>query len=277
MSPSRAVLVLLALGAAACATAAGFRLPDGPWADDPVSAEAFRSASAACRGVRTLTAEIAVRGKAGQSRIRGRVLAGFERGGALRLEAPAPFGAPVFILVSRGNQATLWLPRDRRVLRGVPVEDVLGAVTGLPWSSDDVLALVAGCLSAGIPPAGQGQSGPGGWMKVELAGGMRAFLSRDGRAWRIAAGQRDAGLGGPAWSVSYSGFSSGFPGTVTVRQEPGGSGTAAAALTFQISQLETNVPLDARAFDVQVPSDAEALTLEELRQSGPLADRRSTP
>jgi hypothetical protein len=77
--------------------------------------------------------------------------------------------------------------------------------------------------------------------------------------------------------VSYSGFAAGFPGVVTIRQEGAGGGSAATALTFQVSQLEANVPFDARAFDVVVPSDAEPLTLEELRRSGPLADRGSRP
>ena len=277
MTPHRALLLVLALGAAACTTAATIRLPEGPWAPDPLAADAFESASALCRGVRTLTAEIAVRGQAGRSRVRGRVLAGFERGGALRLEAPAPFGAPIFILVSRANRATLWLPRDRRVLRGAPVEDVLEAITGLPRSSDDVLALLAGCLSSDVTPAGSGQSGPGGWMAMDLAGGIRAFLARDGAVWRIEAGHRDAGTGGAAWSVSYAEFSSGFPGSVTIRQDPPGGGPSASALTFRISQLETNVPVDGRAFDVAIPADAQPLTLEELRQSGPLADRGNRP
>jgi hypothetical protein len=277
MNSRRAALVLFALAAAACATAADIRLPGGPWADDPMAADAFRSAAAACTGVRTLTAEISVRGKAGSSRVRGRVLAGFERGGALRLEAPAPFGAPLFILVSRANEATLWLPRDRRVLRGAPVEDVLGAITGLPRSSDDVLALVSGCLSADTGAAGPGQSGPGGWMRVDLAGGIRAFLSRDGGAWQITAGRRDPGPDSGAWSVAYSAFSSGFPGIVTVRLEPHAGSPAATALTFRVSQLETNAPIDPRAFDVVVPADAATLTLEELRQSGPLAEKRSRP
>jgi hypothetical protein len=277
MKPPRALLCVLALGATACATVATIRLPDGPWAPDPLAVEAFQSAAAGCRGVRTLTAEIAVRGKAGQARIRGRVLAGFERGGSLRLEAPAPFGAPIFILVSRANRATLLLPRDRRVLRDVPVEDVLDAITGLPRSSDDVLELVSGCLSTGLTPAGQGQSSPGGWMKIALAGGITAFLAREGAGWRIAAGQRAAGPGGAAWSVSYSGFASGFPGAVSIRQEPHGGSVAATALTFQVSQLEANVPIDARAFDLVVPAEALPLTLEELRQSGPLADRGSRP
>jgi outer membrane lipoprotein-sorting protein len=278
MASSRTWLCLLALGASACATAATIRLPDGPWAPDPLAEEAFLSASAACRGVRTLSAELAVRGTAGQARIRGRVLAGFERGGSLRLEAPAPFGAPIFILVSRANRATLLLPRDRRVLRDAPVEDVLGAITGLPRSSDDVLALVSGCLSTEATPSGAGERSPAGWMRVELAGGIRAFLSRDGAGWRIAAGHRDAPpAGGAAWSVSYSDFSSGFPAVVTIRQEPAGGAAPATALTFQVSQLETNTPIDPRAFDVVIPADAQALTLDELRQSGPLAERGRRP
>lgn len=278
MKRSLGLLGSLALGAAACATAVSIRLPAGPWAPDPLAAEAFQGASAGCRGVRTLTAEIAVRGRAGRAKIRGRVLAGFERGGALRLEAPAPFGAPVFILAARANRATLWLPRDRRVLRGAPVEAVLDAMTGLPRSSDDVLALITGCIAADFTPAGPGQSGPGGWMMLESAGGTRAFLARDGGAWRITAGQHDGGAGLGSWSVSYAGFSSGYPSSVIIRHEPAvGGSESAAALTLQVSQLETNVPIDTRAFDVAIPADAQPITLDELRQSGPLADRGSTP
>jgi outer membrane lipoprotein-sorting protein len=276
MTLPRGLLLVFALVASACATAATIRLPEGPWAPDPLAAEAFESASAGCRGVRTLTAEIAVRGRAGRGRVRGRILAGFERGGALRLEAPAPFGAPILILVSRANRATLWLPRDRRVLRDAPVERVLEAITGLSRSSDDVLALVSGCLSSDLSPAGQGQRGPGGWMAIDLAGGIRAFLAREGGGWRIAAGHRDGGTGAASWSVSYAAFTSGFPGSITFSQEPA-DGAPAAALTLQVSQLETNVPIDGRAFQVVVPAGAQPLTLEELRQSGPLAERGSRP
>ena len=276
MGSSRALLVALALGAAACATAATIRLPEGPWADEPSAAGAFESASAACRGVRTLTAELGVRGKAGRSKIRGRVLAGFERGGSLRLEAPAPFGAPVFILVSRANRATLLLPRDRRILRDVAVDDVLDAITGLRRSSDDVLALLAGCLAADAASAGTGQRSSGGWLRVGLTGGVTAFLASDGGRWRVAAGQGGAGAAGSAWTVSYAAFASGFPGAVTIRQEAG-PGAAETALTFQVSQLETNVPIDPRAFDVIIPPDTQPLTLDELRQTGPLADRGHTP
>jgi len=41
-------------------------------------------------------------------------------------------------------------------------------------------------------------------------------------------------------------------------------------LTTGISDVEANVPLDPSAFRVEVPPNAESLTLDELRQSGPL-------
>ena len=42
-------------------------------------------------------------------------------------------------------------------------------------------------------------------------------------------------------------------------------------LTLKLSQVETNVPLDADAFRVRIPPDAQPITIEELRRSGPLS------
>jgi len=44
-------------------------------------------------------------------------------------------------------------------------------------------------------------------------------------------------------------------------------------LTATMSQVETNVDLDESAFTVNVPNDAEPITLDELRQNGPLGER----
>jgi len=272
----RVCVPLCALASAmACATAASFQMPEGPWTPDPSAPGIFEDASAPCRGVRTLTAEIGVRGQAGPSKVRGRVIAGFERGGALRLEAPAPFGAPIFILVARANRAVLWLPRDRRVLRDAPVEDVLEAIAGLRRSSDDLLALVSGCLTIASAPEGAGRRSSRGWLMVDLPDATRAFLTRDGQAWRISAGRQDESATRGSWSVSYADFSLNFPGSIRVWQHvgPAGQPGSSAALTLQVSQLETNVPIDSRAFELVVPPDATLLTIDELRQSGPLADR----
>ena len=84
----------------------------------PTAVEAFaplRPRRAA--GFRSIEGELALSGRAGGERVRGRVLTGLEAGGAVRLEAPAPFGAPFFILAGRDERATLLLPRERRVLK----------------------------------------------------------------------------------------------------------------------------------------------------------------
>ncbi len=70
-------------------------------------------------------------GRAGGERVRGRILTGLEAGGAVRLEAVAPFGAPFFVLAGRNERATLVLPREHRVLKDTGVAEVLERLTGL--------------------------------------------------------------------------------------------------------------------------------------------------
>jgi len=273
--PARLLISALTAVATACAAGISFRVPQGPWVPDPAAAAAFTAASGRCRGVRTMTAEIAVRGRAGAARIRGRVLAGFERGGSMRLEGLAPFGAPVFILVARANRATLWLPRDRQVLRDAAVEEVLGTIAGLPRTADDLLALLSGCLVDAPGPVTAGSSSPKGWSMVELQDRTRAYLRRDGDAWRIVAGKHDGSGGEGAWSVTYDGFAPTFPGTIGFRQQAGTNSDPgpASTLTLETSQVETNVPVDPAAFDVAVPADAQPLTLDDLHRSDPMRDR----
>ena len=67
--------------------------------------------------------------------MRGRLLAGLAAPASARLEAVAPFGPPVFIFVARDDEATLLLPRDRRVLEHGRPTAVLDAVAGVPMSA----------------------------------------------------------------------------------------------------------------------------------------------
>lgn len=266
--------VIVAVAASACASAV-LRPPRGPWAPDPAGAPAFEAAAAACLGARTMTAEIAISGRAGASRLRGRVLAGFERPGRIRLEGVAPFGAPVFILAGRDNRATLLLPRDRRVLADAAVDDVLEALTGIRRGADDLAAMLGGCLVS-RPVAGAIQRNPQGWWSVAIGDGLSAFLRRDGAAWRLVAGERVAdGTGARSWVVHYGEFVSAFPSLVRLQEgaAPEDAGRARIDLTLRVSQRDVNVPVDASAFDVKVPPDAAPIGLDELRQMGPLAER----
>ena len=276
MGGRAATIVLTALAAAACASTLQLRVPEGPSRPlaAPEATALFGQATTACGGVRTLTAEVGLSGRVGTRRLRGRVLVGFERSGSLRLEAPAPFGAPVFILAARGNQSVVWFPRDKRVLRDAAVADVLEALTGMRRNVDDLLALLTGCLVSEHLASEESvvKRFESGWLAVPFSSGVEAFLRSDGKQWRIVGGRssgRGSGGGERAmepWVVAYDDFAAGFPGRVRMSQ---GSTTDA---TFRVSQLEANTPIDPAAFTLTVPANAAPMSLDELRQMGPLAD-----
>src|SRR5687768_15196431 len=141
----RFVICSLSFVISACAPKAPPR-PVGTPTPDPTAAEAFATATAACKGFRSLEGELSLSGRAGGERVRGRILTGLEAGGAVRLEAVAPFGAPFFILAGRAERATLVLPRERRVLKDTAVADVLERITGLALGADDLRLIISGCL-----------------------------------------------------------------------------------------------------------------------------------
>src|SRR3954469_6005713 len=126
--------------------------------------------SRACSGIRTLTAELSLSGRAGDQKLRGRVHAGFERPASMRLEGVAPFGPPAFILVARGADATLLLPRDERVVRGARPDEILGALTGVSLAPADLQAILTGCVVP-APRAIGGRLHGNGWASIDLDGG----------------------------------------------------------------------------------------------------------
>lgn len=206
-----------------------------------------------------MTAELALSGGAGGRGVRGRAIAGFERPASMRLEGVAPFGPPGFILAARGNAATLLLPRDNRVVRGAP-DDMLGALTGVALSPADLQAILTGCVVA-TPSATGGRLHQNGWASIDLAGGATLYLERQGTGWQRRAARR------PGWQIEYPSWQGEFPQTVRLRSL---NETVDVDLTATVSQLETNLPLDAAAFTVKVPPEAIELTLAELREAGPL-------
>lgn len=218
--------------------------------------------SAACAGVRTLTAEIGMSGRAGRQRLRGRVVAGFARPASMRLEGVAPFGPPAFILVSRAESATLLLPRDEpRVLRGAPPEDILGALTGVALGPADLQAILTGCVVPAPQPVSARQH-VNGWASIDLSGGTTLYLQPAAQnMWTLRAATR------AGWRIEYPSWSGGFPQTVRLQStQP----DVNVDLTATLSQIETNKDLDDAAFTVDIPSDADPITLDDLRASGPL-------
>lgn len=235
-------------------------LPTDPGSPLPDFVQIHRQATSACAGVRTLTAELSISGRAGGRTIRGRAIAGFERPGSLRLEGVAPFGPPVFILAANGDGATLLLPRDNRVLRNARAEDVLGALIGVPLAPADLQAILTGCV-ASMPGAVGGRLHQRGWASIDLPGDATLYLERVGAGWRPRAARR------PGWQVEYPVWQGRFPRNVRLRSvDP----AVDVDLTAVVSQIEANITIDPAAFMVIVPADALPLTLAELRNAGPL-------
>jgi hypothetical protein len=236
------------------------RIPTDPGAPAPDFLQTYRAATAACSGVKTLTAELSLSGRAGDRRIRGRAHIGFERPASLRLEGVAPFGPPAFILAARAGTGTLLLPRDDRVLRNTPPQDILGALTGVSLNPADLQAVLTGCLIASGEPAA-GRLHQNGWMSVDLPGEATLYLERRGTQWQPRAGRR------PGWQVEYAPWQGNFPVDVRLRSV---SPTVNVDLNVSVAQLETNIAMNPAAFVVDVPPGALSITLAELRDAGPL-------
>jgi outer membrane lipoprotein-sorting protein len=256
--PHLAPGIVLSIALSGCAPAR-ITLPSDAGAPFPDYSQVFTELTTACRGVRTLTAELSLSGRAGDQKLRGRVLAGFERPASMRLEGVAPFGAPAFILVARGQAATLLLPRERHVVRDAAAEEILGALTGVSLAPGDLQAILTGCVVA-APKAATGRLHANGWASVGLDGGATVYLKRVNGTWQIRAARR------APWRIEYPAWQGAFPAGVRLQSDM----PAKVDLTATMAQVETNVDLDAAAFTVSVPADATPLSIEALRNSGPL-------
>jgi hypothetical protein len=255
-----AATAIVLILAAACA-APRLALPTGAGTPLPDFEPPLAEATAGCAAVRTLTSELRLSGRVAGRAVRGRALVGLAAPDELRLEGLAPFGPPAFILTARDGRATLFLPRDNRVLRESSPAEVLEALSGAALSPADLLAVLAGCGAARRTPT-RG-SAFGDWVVIDLDGGARLFLRRQPTAWTVMAALWDT------WRVEYPERTGRFPGRVRL-QSTDASGPV--DLDLVVSGVEANVEIGPEAFEVNVPPDAAPLSLDELRASGPLRD-----
>jgi hypothetical protein len=253
----------LALGAAAACAPKPIALPTGDGVPYPDFAQPLAAATRSCRDVRSITAELGLSGRVGKTKIRGRALVGAAAPDRIRLEALAPFGPPVFILASEGGMATLLLPRDDRVLRDAKPEQIVEALTGVSLDPASLRSVLTGC-GIEVAAANGARSYGNEWLVVDAAHGHMLFLENVGGAWRVR-GARTA-----AFTVIYDELGPAQPTRVTIRA----AGDVTAEIRLRLSQVEVNSQLGPEAFEVQVPPEATSLTLDELRDAGPLGEKR---
>lgn len=265
MTPRAWLVLAAAMVTTSCGTPL-MRVPLGPGAASTDAAELLAQALDTCSGVRTFTAEVAVSGRIAGRRARGRLLAGLSTPASAYLDAPAPFGASAFIFAAHDDDAMLLLPRDRRVLEhGVPA-DILEAVTGVPLGPADLRMTLTGCDEEG-DLSGARALGPD-WRMIP--GRLDRYLHREPNAgpWRLVMVlHREAGR--PEWRAEYSDFFRNLPRTIRLTS----ADSARFDLQLTLSQMEINGPLEAGTFQPQVPAGYAPITIDEIRDAGPLAER----
>ena len=237
------------------------QLPVDPGSPLSDAAAIHQAVSAACAPVRTLTGEFSLAGRTGTQRMRGRVIAGLARPSSIRLEGVAPFGPPVFVLTAGADGAVLVLPRDHRVVRAAAAGAILEAITGLAWEPADLLAVLTGCVESD-PVVVSGLQHRGGWASLQLRGGSRLWVERVGRGWQVRAASRDR------WRIEYDQWTTTFPARIAIRS----TSDPVVDLVVTVAQSETNMDVDAAAFRAVVPEDAMPMSLDALREAGPLGE-----
>jgi hypothetical protein len=245
-------------------------VPSGPAPSAVDAGQALAEATARCRALSTVTAEVAASGSVGGRRIpRGRLLVGLAAPSSARIEAPAPFGAPVFIFVASANEATLLLERDHRVLEHGPPAAVLEALTGVPLDPSALRATLTGCVPE--TDAREARQIGEDWRAISFDSSMAYLHRASGSApWQLVAVlHRDASVG--EWRAEYHDFLNGLPRTIRLTS----SNPKQFDLRLELSQVDINVPLEQDAFRVQVPASAGPISLDELRRAGPFGTARS--
>jgi hypothetical protein len=252
------------------------KLPAGPGAPASDMTQVLTEATASCRDVTALTAEVGVSGSVHGRRLRARLLVGLERPASARVEAFA-FGQQILILVSRADQATLLLTRDNRVLRGGRPSEILEAVAGVPLDAANLRTTLLGCDAAAMseaagstpgaaPAAVEGRQIGEDW-RVATGGSSELYFQRQvpDRRWRLVAALHRQSTSG-FWRAEYRDFENNLPRTLRLVDNE----SRRFDLRLALSQVELNATLPAAAFDVNIPSTADPVTLEELREAGPI-------
>jgi len=262
----RVRLALAAVVTTAACAAPLLKLPPASRVPASDGASALAQALATCRGIRTLTAEVAVSGRVNGQRIRARLQVGLAQPASAYIEAPAPFGGPIFVFAAQNDEATLLLPRDQRALEHGRPADVLEAIAGVPLAPAALRAALSGCLPEGESPIDATQPDPR-WRVFPGSDEVYLHRDRDADPWRLVAvvhrGQR------ATWRAEYRDFVNNMPRSIHLTSTPSGR----FDLQLTLSDIETNVAIPPETFRVQIPAGTAPLTIEELRSGGPLADR----
>ena len=235
--------------------------PAGPGVPAPEAAAAWADATRACRGVTSYKGTLRVSGRINGDRIPTTVtiFTGVTPTG-LDLEAVAA-NRQIFRMAGTAAEATLYLDDGHRYAKGTS-EDLTDALIGVRLGPARWLALLTGCVAT--PPDFVSAARYDKDLAITTAS-ARVFLSVMEGGWHAHRGLFD-GL-----TVEYEQFTSAvsaFPAKWRIDSDAGRD--PSVRLSIESGDVTAGLPLEARVFTMSLPADASPMTIDELRQSGPL-------
>jgi hypothetical protein len=254
----------LALAASACGHAM-FVPPAGPGVPAANAADAWASATSACRQSQNYKAILHVSGRAGDERLWPlAVETALTSDGAIYMSATTS-GQSIFVLSGTAKESTLWLRREDRAVVAPPGA-IIESMLGVALPPDRLLSVLTGCITRTFDVTSSAQHNS---ILAIHTSDARVYLEQLATGWRARAGDVDG------FSVELGRKGSPLPENVWIRTAAGRS--PQASLDVKVSEAETNSTIPA-SFFAPPPGAARAqpMKLEELRFSGG-KDRGSSP
>ncbi len=253
----RRFVPVMCLLAAGCGGA--FVPPAGPGEPAPDAARAWDEATRACRGARTYSGRLHL-GVVGAN-----LMTSVTADGDVFLGAVVA-GQPRFTLWGRRDQATLLLHDDNRVVRA-PAADIVDALIGAAIGPEEWLAMLTGCVTRSHDMTGAARLGK--LLRIDTRDG-RVYLMRVGGVWRVRGGEVNGLI------IDYTWREHAFPGEIRARSAPDRSRRASIAV--EASEFSVNQTLPPATFTpARGAAAATPMTLDELREAGPLRKRERDP
>jgi hypothetical protein len=167
-------------------------------------------------------------------------------------------GELLFKLAGTGDRAVLLLAADRRVVTA-PAGDIVDALIGVPLDPDRLLAMMTGCVSISNDVTAAARYGD----VVEVTtSDATVYLQLRGGGWSVRAGQFGD------FTVDYPSLRDGVPRQIGLRSRAGREPVVTLLLSATSVDLADATPVS--VFSVNVPEGATAMSIDELRRSGPL-------
>jgi hypothetical protein len=175
----------------------------------------------------------------------------------IRLEGRAA-SRNIFKLAGTTDEATLYLDDGHRSASGRP-EELTDALMGVKLGPERWLALLTGCVAT--PPDFVSGARYGADLAVTTPN-SRVFLGLASGVWHPIDGIFDGVV------VTYRRFSSTLPDEWRLRSEVGRD--PSLDLSVSVDDMTAGGPIAASVFVLALPDDVTPMTLDDLRQSGPL-------